>query len=139
MTTPPTDQSISVEQRTCIAACASCRDACQEALAYALDTRGDQESASHVRLLRECADRCDEAAQALGEGSVSDARLEAAREASVRLARELIEHFADDATLKACADATSRVAERCLSAQTQGVAWDKVVADTFPGSDPPPH
>src|SRR5262249_45828686 len=132
-------QSLTAQQRGCIAACITCRDACQAAVGYCLQTRGDREDAPHVKLLRECAARCDEAVQALRSGPGSGGAMAAARDAAARCMKELIDRFSGDQTMEACIEACRQCAASCMEAEGATVPYDKVVADSFPGSDPLPH
>jgi hypothetical protein len=140
MTMRSESESVSREQRSCGAAAAACRDACREAIDYCLGERGDDEGAAHVRLLRECAEQCERAADSLQQHADADGRLTAAtRDLAGRTMRELSERFPEDARLQACADACLRVAERCLSATAPHASEDEASEESFPASDPPPH
>ena len=128
-------QSLSAEQRACIAACIACRDACRKPLE---ELRGADDRASLTELLRECADQCDRTATALRANQAEGARLMGeARDVSGRLARLLIEEYADDERLNDVCEAAQRCAESCMEAVMRDVSVDKVSADSFPASDPP--
>jgi hypothetical protein len=128
-------QSLSAEQRACIAACIACRDACQKTLEM---LRGADDRASLTELLRECADQCDRTATALRADRAEGVRLMGqARDVSGRLARLLIEEYAEDKRLDEVCAAAQRCAESCMEAVTRDVSVDKVSADSFPASDPP--
>jgi hypothetical protein len=130
-------QSLSAEQRACIAACIACRDACRAAL-DALQRGGDQ--AALAGLLRECVEQCDRTATALRANQTDSTRLMAdARDVAGRLARTLIEEYADDRRFEECCEAAQRCASSCMGAVSRDVSVDKVSADSFPASDPPAH
>ena len=130
-------QSLSAEQRACIAACIACRDACHKTLDVIGGADGE---ASLVGLLRDCAEQCDQTATALRADHGDGTRLMAeARDVAGRLARLLIEEYADDKRLEECCEAAQRCASSCMEAVARDVSWDKVSADSFPASDPPPH
>lgn len=131
------DRSISVAQRRCAAACVACRDACLAAVAYCLETRGDAEDAAHVRLLRECAERCDRAAPVLRESPDGGSTMAAVTEVAGRVTRELIRQFPDDTQLQACAQACHECATGCADAAVSPLPYDESVEETFPASDPP--
>jgi hypothetical protein len=131
------DQSISVAQRRCAAACVACRDACTAAVTYCLETRGDPEDAAHIRLLRECADRCDNAISALRSEADGAAVMTAVAEVAGRCTREIIHQFPNDPELQACARACHECATGCADATVTTVPYDESVDETFPASDPP--
>ena len=132
--------SLSVAQRGCIAACIACRDACEQAAAHFIQTRGEAEDAPPVALLRECMARCDETIAAVrAGGDACGPATEAAREIAARTMKALIEHSSGDATVEACIEACRRCAASCMEAEAPAVDQDKVSADSFPASDPPAH
>ena len=133
-----THQPISEELRRCLAGCVACRDACLAAIAHCIETRGDDETAPHVQLLRDCADVCERTAAAIEQtGERDDALLKECVEIVGRCARELPRDFPDDAKLQAVGTAAVDCAKLCESVMAPKPSQDKVSADSFPGSDPP--
>jgi len=131
------DQSISVAQRRCMAACVACRDACITAIAHCLETRGDREDAAHILLLRECAERCDEAIPVLRSDAEGTAVMTAVAEVAGRCTREIVRQFPNDPELQACARVCHDCATGCADATVATVPYDESVDETFPASDPP--
>lgn len=121
------------------AACVACREACQAAIAHCLQERGDAEDAAHVRLMRECAARCETAvAASAGDGDVT-AALAAACESAAEVARALTDLPGGDPKLESCIQACYDCARSCTEMAAKDVPYDKSVADTFPASDPIAH
>ena len=131
------DQSISASQRQCAAACIACRDACRTAIAYCQQMRGDAADAALLRLLRDCAERCDHVAAVLLTTPDQRAEMAAVAEIAGRCTRLLIQEFADDSQLQICADACHTCATCCRDAATPSIPYDAAVAESFPASDPP--
>ena len=132
MTTPSdAERSPTVTESRAHTAAAACRDACREAAGGLPDSESGKAS-----LLNECASRCDAVVTALdGQGHVDEETITACAAAAFACAHELGDAPAFQAVVKQCEQLVPLL--QTLNAPTP--TQDKVVADTFPASDPPAH
>lgn len=136
--------AMSAEMRACIAACLNCYSVCMETISHVLASgvgRGNGSggaAAEHVRLLQDCADICLTSANFMLRGSDQHQRTCALCAEICAMCARMCAQFADDPKMQACLDACARCAESCeRMTAPAGVSYDKVVADSFPASDPP--
>ena len=112
MARPSTDESGSMQD--CIAHCDDCHRACIAALVYCLGRGGDHAEASHVRLLRDCAQTCSTSADSMLRGSDAHrGTLRACAEICERCAEDC-DRFENDQEMEECARICRTCAESCL-------------------------
>ncbi|MDB5039267.1 MAG: hypothetical protein JWQ35_2795 [Bacteriovoracaceae bacterium] len=99
----------------CIEYCLHCHALCVETISHCLQKGGEHAESNHVRLLEDCAEICQTAANFLLRSSKFYPRTcEVCAEISEKCA-ESCEKMADDQMLKACAELCRKCAESCRS------------------------
>lgn len=97
----------------CIQECLDCHHICLETVAYCLQQGGRHADAAHIRVLLDCAEICQTAANFMCSGSGFAARLCLLCADVTECCAEVLELLSDDTTLTACADACRRCAASC--------------------------
>jgi hypothetical protein len=123
-----------VGEARALAAATACRDACRVA-ARELESAG-KDASGRFELLDHCATHCDAVVSALERGgSVDEQTVTKATSAAFECAHGLGEAPEFHEVVTRCEQLIPLLQE--LNAPRP--AYDKVVADTFPSSDPPAH
>lgn len=102
-----------MDMQSCIAACTDCHRLCLETVTHCLGRGGEHAAEAHIRLLLDCAEICQAAANFMIRGSEQHVRICAVcAEICERCARDC-ERFGDDAHMQRCAEACRECAESC--------------------------
>ena len=98
----------------CIEHCRDCQRACMQTLTYCLQQGGRHAAANHIRLMIDCAEMCQTAANFMLRGSDLHVHVCAAcADVCERCAEDCGAHFTNDLRMQACAEACRRCAESC--------------------------
>jgi hypothetical protein len=101
--------------RDCISECWTCRDACQSTLYnHCLDVGGQHVMTAHVRIMADCIQACQTAADFMTRGSNHHAAICTACADVCEACAESCEAL-DDNHMRACAEACRSCAESCRS------------------------
>jgi hypothetical protein len=105
--------SISQVTQACIRDCQDCHRACLETVQYCLQAGGRHVEAGHVRLMLDCAEACETAANFMLRSSTFHGRTcGVCAEVCERCAADC-DSFGDDQAMKACAETCRRCATSC--------------------------
>jgi hypothetical protein len=105
---------VSPKLQSCIRDCQNCSSICQSTLQYCQEQGGRHAETTHLQLLRDCANVCDRAANAMMGGANFEQLCQQCAAACERCAQDC-DSFGNDATMRACADACRRCAQSCRS------------------------
>lgn len=104
---------VSNSMQQCIEECQDCSRICIETINHCLEKGSKHASASHIRLLQDCADICQTSANFLSRGSdLHTSTCGVCAEVCEKCAVSC-EQFNDDADMKRCADACRSCAQSC--------------------------
>lgn len=106
-------QQLSPEMQECIDQCKSCHAVCIEAINHCLMEGGEHAAPDHIRLLMDCAQICETAADFMLRGSSLHTETCRACAAVCERCADDCERFTDDQYMQQCADACRRCAESC--------------------------
>ena len=97
----------------CIELCIDCHKACMETAIYCLQQGGKHAEANHVRLMFDCAEICQTAANFMQRGSDLHHHTCAACAAICQRCAEDCERMSDDSRMATCAETCQRCADSC--------------------------
>ena len=104
------------EMEQCIENCLECHRICEETAAHCLQMGGKHAEASHIRLLRDCAQICLTSADFMSRHSEFHTdTCRVCAEICRRCAEDCERIGADDEMMKECADMCRRCAESCTA------------------------
>lgn len=109
------------EMLQCIEDCQMCHDSCVETITHCLMKGGPHAEAGHIRLLLDCAEICQTAADFMLRHSDLHAETCSVCADICERCADSCEQFAQDAHMTACAEACRRCAASCR-AMEQGSA-----------------
>src|SRR5512133_1276447 len=106
-------RQVTPEMQQCIKDCLDCHSVCLQTMRYCLQQGGRHAEATHISLLRDCAEICQTAANFMLSGSdLYQRTCMVCAEACERCAQDC-DSFGNDAQMKACAEACRRCAQSC--------------------------
>ena len=109
-----TGHNLDDEMLACIEVCLDCHKACLQTIPYCLQQGGVHAEANHIRLMMDCSEICQTAANFMLRGS--DLHVHtcgACAEICDRCAADCEHMSADDTRMAACAEMCRRCAEMC--------------------------
>ena len=119
-------QQLGKQIELCIEHCQQCHRICLETITHCLEMGRQHAKTSHIRLLLDCAEICQTAANFMFRNSdLHSIICSSCAEVCLRCADEC-ERFGDDERMKACAEACRRCAESCQLMVASTTATGKV-------------
>jgi hypothetical protein len=106
-------QDLSESMLECIERCRDCQRACAQTLTYCLQQGGHHAAPEHVRLMIDCAEICQTAANFMLRGSDLHVHTCAACAEVCDRCGEDCSRFGDDLRMQACAEMCRRCAASC--------------------------
>jgi hypothetical protein len=104
----------------CIQNCLDCHRACVQTLTYCLQEGGEHAEADHVRLMLDCAQICQTAADFMLRGSALHAHVCGACAEVCQACADDCGRTASDLRMKACADTCRHCADSCRDMAATG-------------------
>jgi hypothetical protein len=102
-----------MDMQRCIDDCLSCFRICTETITHCLGKGGRHAGASHIRLLRDCAEICETSARFMMHGSDLHTRTCAVCADVCERCAQDCERLAADDQMRRCAQTCRRCAESC--------------------------
>ncbi|HEY7088989.1 MAG TPA: four-helix bundle copper-binding protein [Tepidisphaeraceae bacterium] len=113
ITQEPSMTNISADMRDCIQNCTECHNICTETISHCLHRGGEHSQADHIRLMTDCAQICQIAADFMLRGSDLHSLTCGVCSEICALCAEDCERLTDDSRMTACAAVCRRCAESC--------------------------
>ncbi|MBI2930632.1 MAG: four-helix bundle copper-binding protein [Planctomycetes bacterium] len=109
----PTSVHLSEHVQECVNECIDCHGVCLQTIQYCLRIGGRHAEATHIRMLEDCAEVCQTAANLmLRDSDLHESICGVCADVCERCAQDC-DRFADDSIMKGCADACRRCADAC--------------------------
>lgn len=105
----------------CISDCWDCHSVCSETVFHCLEMGGKHAEPTHIRLMLDCAEICQTAANFMLRGSALHVQTCALCAVICERCASDCARFGDDQQMKACADACRRCSESCQRMESEPV------------------
>lgn len=99
--------------KTAIEEAVSCHNICLETITYCLETGGDHADAAHIKLLEDCAEICQTAANFMVRESELHGQVCRVCAETCERCAESCDAFGEDEQMRRCAEACRRCAASC--------------------------